>query len=370
MARELESILREVQPGDLDLSPAGVAEARRHFRDFSTQFVGRTKSGRTIAGGRSPYLLTGDSAKLAMNATAPETAEHEQSIMYAAPANKANPAIIENNQIRVQRGESEIPRVNACSCSTPGCRAACLSGSGQLGLSAGTHAINVRTAFAAAHPDHFLTTLHGNLSAFQRRAARANMNPVVRLNGTTDIRFDTLPTADMLFRDYGRDKIQYNEYTKHNTRGELSPEDLEEENQRFARTPNLYAIHSLNEMTTPGRVRQLASQGRNFAVPVDIPSDHPVFNEHRTARMPDTTFHFGGDTYDTVNGYRHDMRFLDPQGGNAVILPVKSLSGGREQVTTGSDRFVRSMNMLAHHGVALGTPVDIRGLGSRASRRR
>lgn len=371
MAREhsipLEHILASVQRSDIDESRRGIAEANRSFASFSRSFYGNSRTGEEFVGGRNPFLITGSSAKLDLNASAPETSGYLQHIMYAAPANKANEAIRANNERRTSRGESSIPLTNACVCSTPGCRKACLSGAGQLGLSAGTHAINVRTAFAAAHPDKFLTVLHGNLSSFQRRASRLGVNPVVRLNGTTDIRFDTLPTADLFYRDYDRNKIQFNEYTKHNTRGALSASDLAAENARFARTPNLYAIHSLNEHTTPERVRQLAGQGRNFAVPVDISESHPVFNEHRSALMPHTTFSFGDEEYPTVNGYRHDMRFLDPQGGHAVILPVKKLSGGREQVETGNEEFVRGISSLRYGGAPVGMPVQVRG--SRTSRR-
>lgn len=363
----LEDRLASVGIGDIDTSRRGIAEANRHFASFSRTFYGRDKGGTEFVGGDKPYLFARASAKLDLNASAVDTQGYLQSIMYAAPANRANDAIRENNERRSSQGSSTIPLTNSCVCSTPGCRKACLSGAGNLGLHAGTHALNIRTAFASSHPDHFLTVLHGQIGTFQRRAERLGVKPVIRLNGTTDIRFDELPTADILFRDFGRNKIQYNEYTKHNTRGALSAADLEQENARFARTPNLYAIHSLNELTTPGRVRQLAEHGRNFAVPVDVEESHPVFNEHRSALMPRTTFVFGDDEYPTVNGYRHDMRFLDPQGGHAVILPVKKLTGGREQVETGNEEFIRGISSLRYGGAPLSTPVQVRG--SRTSRR-
>jgi hypothetical protein len=351
VAEPLENILATVQPSDLDLSRKGIADSRRRFREFSTSFEGaHPKTGETIVGGKSPYLMTTDSAKLRHNAGAEETAGHGQIVQYSAPANEANAAIRMNNMVRSLRGEPHIPLVNSCVCSSAGCRAACLSGSGQLGFPAQQHALRVRTAFASAHPEHFLTMLHANLEKFQNKAAGAGVRPVVRFNGTTDIRYDMLPTADIFFKDYGRDKVQFNEYTKHNTRGALSSEELGQEDARLKATPNLYYIHSLHEGTTPERVRQLASRNQNFAVPVDISEKHPFFGGHQTAMIPGGRFHFGGDEYQTISGYRHDMRFLDPQGGHAVVLPVRRLTTGEEQVGSGANSFVRPRGFLSHNG--------------------
>lgn len=352
MAEPLESILGSVQPSDLDLSRRGVADARRRFREFSTSFEGaHPVTNETIFGGKTPYLMTTQSAKLRHNAGAEETAGHGQVVQYSAPANEANSAIRMNNIVRTMRGQARIPLVNSCVCSSPGCRRGCLSGSGQLGFPAQQHALRVRTAFAAAHPESFLTVLHANLEKFQNQAAGAGVRPVVRFNGTTDIRYDLLPTADTFFRDFGRDKIQFNEYTKHNTRGALSPEELEQEDARLKATPNLYYIHSMHEGTTPERIRQLASRNQNFAVPVDISEKHPFFGGQKQAMIPGGLFHFGGDAYQTISGYRHDMRFLDPQGGHAVVLPVRRLTTGEDQVSSGEEEFVRSRDLLTHYGL-------------------
>lgn len=354
MAEPLEEVLGRVLPSDLDLSRRGVADARRRFREFSTSFEGaHPRTGLTIVGGRTPYLMTTESAKLRHNAGAEETTGYGQVVQYSAPANEANASIRMNNVVRSLRGEERIPLVNSCVCSTPGCRAACLSGSGQLGFAQQQHALRVRTAFAAAHPESFLTVLHANLEKFQSQAAGAGVRPVVRFNGTTDIRYDLLPTADIFFKDYGREKVQFNEYTKHNTRDVLSDEELAQETARFKATPNLYVIHSLNEQTTPERVRQMTSRGQNFAVPVDISEKHPFFEGQKKAVIPGGKFHFDEDEYSTISGYRHDMRFLDPQGGHAVVLPVRRLTTGEEQVGSGASSFVRPLGSLSKFGKRL-----------------
>lgn len=359
MADALQDIFATVSPSDLDLSKGGIASARNRFREFSSTFEGaHPRTNATIFGGRNPYLMTTSSAKLRHNAGAPETRGMSQIVHYAAPANEANAAIRMNNMVRGMRGEDRIPLVNSCTCSTPGCRAACLSGSGQLGFPAQQHALRVRTAFAAAHPDSFLTMLHANLESFQRKAGEAGVRPVVRFNGTTDVRFDELPTADIFFKEHGRDKIQFNEYTKRDTRGALSDTELAGEMARFARTPNLYEIPSMNEFTTPGRVSQWRSAGRNFAVPVDISERHRVFGGQQEAMPAGLQFHFGGVGHDVVSGYRHDMRFLDPQGGHAVVLPVRRLTTGEDQVASGEDSFVRPISSLTHYGEEL-DPKDL-----------
>lgn len=374
----LEHALGSVSYDDLlrqITKPGGMRESRREFFNFASNYTNPNvidpDTNDILRGPQKsqPFLMTTGSAKFIHNERAPETHGYAEAGVYLAPAKHANALIALNNVQRAKRGEPLIPHINACECSSRGCEASCLSGSGQLGMPKQNLSLNYRTAFAAHSPLHFMAVLHGNMETFQTQAGQRGVRPVFRLNGTTDIRYDTLPTAPIFFKEFGRSGAQFNEYTKHNTRKALSAEDLAAENQRFINTPNLHVIHSMHEGTTTERLQQLIREGRNFAVPIATgvvgksgkvgkSELDPVWEGHPEGILKNAMFMHEGNLYPMVSGYRHDMRFLDPRGV-AVGLPVRALTTGEEHnvveshVTdpqTGPRSFVRPRSSIFQLG--------------------
>lgn len=96
---------------------------------------------------------------------------------------------------------------NTCAAATPGCKAACLNTSGRGGLAKGgkvtydsivngtrTNAVQeariARTAMLFQDRQAFLRQLHKEIAAHVRRAEKAGFKPAIRLNGTSDIRWE------------------------------------------------------------------------------------------------------------------------------------------------------------------------------------
>jgi hypothetical protein len=115
--------------------------------------------------------------------------------------------------------------------SLAGCVAGCLNTAGRGGMSPGnvqftTNAGTVlpdntvqrarlrRTAMFNNDRAAFMDLLQSEIGAFIRKAARKGLVPVVRLNGTSDIRWEDIPSAGYanIFQQFGG--VQFYDYTK------------------------------------------------------------------------------------------------------------------------------------------------------------
>jgi hypothetical protein len=119
-----------------------------------------------------------------------------------------------------------------CAMSTlAGCRTACLSTAGRGGIAAGRatfvapngdtlpdnaiqHARLARTALFNADLPAFMAQLVREIRAFIERAKRLGLIPVIRLNGTSDIRWEDIPVEGKanIFALFPR--IRFYDYTK------------------------------------------------------------------------------------------------------------------------------------------------------------
>ena len=110
-----------------------------------------------------------------------------------------------------------------------GCKAGCLNTAGRGGIAKGSairkdnglpdnviQAARVnRTRFYAEDRTGFMRQLEKEVSAFIRKAARKGLTPVVRLNGTSDIRWENIRYGDSQRTIFERfQDIQWYDYTK------------------------------------------------------------------------------------------------------------------------------------------------------------
>lgn len=214
-------------------------------------------------GGRSPRLFTPqeDSAKGRHNEDF--TDEWYQIIHYGA-------------------AERTSGVLNMCPCSTRGCRGVCLRTSGHLGMDHGQRAMWIRTNFMYYHPREFFVVFFAECFTQEKRAKKMGRRLVVRPNGTTDA-------------DWGRmlpmgffDRFRVSDYTKDYDR--VSPH------------PNYYIVKSAKE-NAPLPV------GENVVVVVRVARGAPLPKQFDGRRV--------------VDGDVHDLRFLDPQDGRAVLVRAK-----------------------------------------------
>ena len=212
------------------------------------------------------------------------------------------------------------------SCSTPGCRANCLSDSGHMSGEAPQRAQKIRTEYATEHPDMFLAQLRDETRAGAEQAWGEDLHPVFRYNTLSDTAFKRLPTSPTLIGDYvkkpsgiavprdfaGLPGATFSDYSKENMRGPLGKPSPKEPYS------NVSTAHSASELTSAARVREVLGEGGNVIFPVD--------KGKKEAPHPYTTFtDKSGDsvTAPSFSADRDDARWADPEEGQFGILSEK-----------------------------------------------
>lgn len=187
-----------------------------------------------------------------------------------------------------------------------GCIAGCLNTAGRGGIAADSatftapngstvpdnviqHARINRTNFYHAHRGAFMALLAHEIAAFIRKAERIGLNPAIRLNGTSDIRWETghfVPFAGGIWHSifHAFPSVQFYDYTKIANRKHI-PE-------------NYHLTWSYSEASA--KYAAMAPDRYNWAV---------VFNTPKGQPLPET---FKGRK--VVDADETDLRFLDPAG--------------------------------------------------------
>jgi hypothetical protein len=194
---------------------------------------------------------------------------------------------------------------NLCPHASKGCAAACLFTAGRAGIFETVNIARImRTRFLHADRAAFLDVLRGEIRALMRRAARLGLRPAVRLNGTSDLPWETL--APSLFTEFPQ--IRFYDYSK-SARRALA----------FAKgefPPNYHLTFSLSESNGP-TAALVAAAGCNVAAVVD---------GHRAGQV----LEIAGQSFATFDADRHDVRFMDRPAkdgrGRVGVLKAKGLA--------------------------------------------
>jgi len=192
--------------------------------------------------------------------------------------------------------ERSVEGHNLCPMAGPaGCAQVCLNTAGRGNMNSVQRARLNRSQYFIEAQSKFVDQLVSEIESLKRRAARKNMELVVRLNGTSDILWERI-RAQRAGQSYDNlmsafPDIQFYDYTKRP--GRCVPE-------------NYHLTFSYSEHTP--EFRQIAerehSQGRSIAVVFrnQVPS---TWRDHRV-----------------VNGDETDLRFLD-SAGSVIGLRAK-----------------------------------------------
>ena len=186
---------------------------------------------------------------------------------------------------------------NTCPKATEGCKAACLNTAGRGGMFKKGENTNViqqarirKTAFFFEERNGFMEWLVQDIELGIKQAAKKNLIPVFRLNGTSDLAWEKYQVVrnGKLFRNIfaAFPDVQFYDYTKILGR-------------KIAEIPN----YSLTFSAADGNdldVSRAINQGYNVAV---------VFGIKKTLPMPES--YLGLPVF---NGDESDLRFLDPKG--------------------------------------------------------
>ena len=171
---------------------------------------------------------------------------------------------------------STLSGYNTCPMASEGCASACLNTAGRGRFTATQEARIRKTKWFFEDRESFMAQLVQDIRAAIRKAEREGMTPVFRLNGTSDIRWETVEVFGFrnimeMFR-----RTQFYDYTKLPNRRNIPS--------------NYHLTFSRSEVN-----EHLIPQDMNVAV---------VFDE-----LPET---WNGRK--VIDGTETDLRFLDPQG--------------------------------------------------------
>jgi len=185
------------------------------------------------------------------------------------------------------------------------CVAPCLNTSGrgrpETPLGARIQSARVRkTARFFSDRAEFMRDLARDIAAVERKAKRRGMVPAIRLNGTSDIPWESVavdgaPNLMALFPN-----VQFYDYTKYPVA------------RRLLLPLNYHLTQSLDVgIGSETEALTALSIGRNVAV---------VFSVARSGPLPER-FTLGASTFPVINGDASDLRFTDPRG---VIVGLRA----------------------------------------------
>lgn len=186
------------------------------------------------------------------------------------------------------------PTAETCPFRSRACFIDCLNLSGRAVFSNVQAARARKTQWYLTDPESFVDQLKVEIAKLIKGASRKGLVPCFRLNGTSDI--DWKPHGIIqAFPD-----IQSYDYTK----------DIDK--LLTNNIKNYHLTFSRSESNEPDCLRALEA-GFNVAIVFFDPK--PVIDAGK--------FQIMGKEWPVINGDKHDLRFLDPQGGHIVALKAK-----------------------------------------------
>jgi len=183
----------------------------------------------------------------------------------------------------------KLSGVNVCPMAEQaGCVEGCLNSAGMGKFSNVQKARIVKTAWFNLDPVGFVDALKRDIDRFASWAIRKGLTPTIRLNGTSDIRFERYGVPQAF------PELTFYDYTKlHNRKG----------------LPDNYSLTwSYSEASKPysARLRDVIKSGMNAATVFKSPSKG-LPRAYKGIQV--------------IDGDLHDLRFLDPQG---VIVGLRA----------------------------------------------
>lgn len=200
-----------------------------------------------------------------------------------------------------------LARRNVCADATAQCVALCLNTAGRGGIFARGESTNAiqearirKTRAFFADRNAFLADLERELWRHCERAKRYALRPCARLNGTSDLAFESL--APGIFENAPR-ALRLYDYTKSARRMRAFLD---------GRFPARYSLTFSRSESNQSDCDALLAQGANVAVVFSTRRGEALPREWRGARV--------------IDGDKTDLRFLDPRG---VIVGLRAKGKAR-----------------------------------------
>lgn len=199
---------------------------------------------------------------------------------------------------------------NVCPMATAGCRAACLHTAGNPAYMAGkARARLARTTAYFRDRLAFMTCLVDEIERHERAAKRAEMKCAVRLNATSDIRWETVPVSRN-GRTYPNvmaafPRVSFYDYSKIANRRNL---------------PRNYRLTFSLAENNDAKAIEALNNGMNVAA---------VFSVTRGHKLP-RRYTIAGQSIRVIDGDLHDYRPSDPRG---VIVGLRAKGDARKDAS-------------------------------------
>lgn len=244
-------------------------------------------------------------------------------VLTAAASNPKTAKLAELKQVLsavLHLAPGDLSGYEVCPWRSGGCTMACLNTAGRGGLFKAGETTNTiqearkrRTRRFFEEREAFLADIVADITKLVKEAAKLGWAPAIRLNGTSDLEWETVPVTvggvDYENLMVAFPTVTFYDYTKVGTRLGRS-------------LPNNYVLtFSLSESNDKYAIRALDA-GLNVAVVLDYGKALPSTWAGRPV----------------IDGDEHDFRFLDRRGGYIVALKAK---GKAKRDTSG---FVRRMD--------------------------
>ena len=186
--------------------------------------------------------------------------------------------------------------INVCPMASKGCKQSCLESAGRGRFNSVKKARMAKTALFANDMEYFMQSLVYSVHAVIRQAKRKSLIPCIRLNGTSDIRYETIRNnkGQNIFEMFP--DVQFYDYTPDFTRTDAF----------LGKWKNYHLTFSRKESRANHvQAERLLALGVNVAaVYMDVDK---ILQTNAKA----------------VNGDFHDLRFLNPNNGSIIALKAK-----------------------------------------------
>lgn len=186
--------------------------------------------------------------------------------------------------------------INVCPMASKGCKQSCLESAGRGKFNSVKKARMAKTALFANDMEYFMQSLVYSVHSVIRQAKRKSLIPCIRLNGTSDIRYETIRNnkGQNIFEMFP--DVQFYDYTPDFTRTDAF----------LGKWKNYHLTFSRKESRANHvQAERLLALGVNVAaVYMDVDK---ILQTNAKA----------------VNGDFHDLRFLNPNNGSIIALKAK-----------------------------------------------
>ena len=222
-------------------------------------------------------MITVNTQLLSVNADAKtrkgSNAGYLTGILYLAPTNEAS------------------SKINVCPYVSKGCKAVCLHTAGRRQMDSVVKARVAKTLRFLENPKEFVELLAIDIQKIINKAAKVDMTPAIRLNGTSDLPWEKLggKLGVALMKRFP--SVAFYDYTKNPNRAIAYAE---------GKMPDNYHLTFSKSECNDSDVNKVISAGGNVAA---------VFSTKKADELPES---YKGR--DVVDGDKTDLRFLDRDG--------------------------------------------------------